>query len=104
MTLERGRRRGSCGNTDAGCRWRQAAWRHASSQKRRRPCAVKWSPHIAQVRLCAGPLSLRDGLLVIAAPLALALGQLAFEEERVRARLDDVGAVGDAIQHGLAQP
>src|SRR5215207_2951268 len=97
MTLERGTLRGSGGRVEAGCRWRQAAWRHASSQKRRRPCGIKLPPHIAHMAVIAGPLSLRNGVFVIPAPLALALCQRAFEAERVRARLNDVRAVGDAI-------
>src|SRR5438067_6209104 len=104
MTLERGTLRGSGGRADPGCRSRQAAWRHASSQKRCRPCGMKLAPQNPQLRVIAWPLSLRDGVFVIDAPLALTLCQGPFETVRVRARLDDVGAVGDAIQHRLAQP
>src|SRR3981081_4163416 len=101
MTLERGTRRGSDGSTEAGWRCRQAAWRHASSQKRRRPCGVKLLPHIAHRRVIARPLSLRDGLFGMPAPLTLALRKCAFEAERVRAGLDDVGAVGDPSNTAL---
>src|SRR6266851_9909757 len=104
MTLERGTWRGSGGRADAGWPWRQAAWRHASSQKRRRPCGVKLRLHIAHMRAIVRSPSLRDGVFVMPASLALALRECAFEAERVRARLDDVGAVGDAIQHRFAQP
>src|SRR5438876_4952719 len=103
MTLERGTVRGSSGK-DAGCRSRQAAWRHASAQKRRRPYGTNPPPHIAHRRVIAPPpLSLLNGDSVLVA-LALALCQSAFEAERVRTRLDDVGAVGDAVQHRFAQP
>jgi hypothetical protein len=103
MTLERGTLRGSGGNV-AGCRSRQAACRHASSQKRRRPCGVKLAPQNPHMRVVARPLSLRNGVLVIPTPSALPLRQRPFEPVRFRARLDDVGAVGDAIQYRFAQP
>src|ERR1700704_6380581 len=103
MTLERGTRRGSDGKVEVGCRSRQAAWRHASSQKRRRPCGTNPSPHLAHKRVIVPPLSLLNGDSVLVA-LALALCQRTFEAERVRAGLNNVGAVGNAIQHRFAQP
>src|SRR2546427_9673941 len=65
---------------------------------------MKLAPQNPQVRVIARPPSLRNGVLVIDAPLPLTLCQGPFEAERVRARLDDVGTVGDAIQHRFAQP
>src|SRR5437764_90715 len=86
MTLERGTLRGSGGRADPGCRSRQAAWRHASSQKRYRPCGMKLAPQNPQLRVIAWPLSLRDGVFVIDAPLALTLCQGPFETIRARLR------------------
>src|SRR2546422_5431826 len=98
-------RGGDGGSTGTGARWRrrQAAWRHASEQKRRRPTGRTSRPESAQAVVTP---TLRDGA-VTTVPLSLAglaLRQGAPEAEGLGAGLDDVGAVGDAVEQCLAEP
>src|ERR1700680_2362353 len=83
-----------------GWRRRQAFCRHAASQKRCRPTGSNTTPHIAQ-RVVS--LSLRNGFIGTSLAAALVLLERAAEAVRLGARLDDVGAVGDAVQQRLAQ-
>src|SRR6266508_771486 len=101
MLVAGGKRGGTAGG-GTGWRRRHAAWRQAAVQKRRRPTGRKPRPQTGQAVVW---LSLRDGAaasgLATGALLSLPPLQRPPEAVRLRAGLDDVGAVRGPVQQRL---